>query len=554
MNISKYFSDKGQRTAFIECLMISLPLIVLILADLIYSISPRLKMWAAGLMILVSAFLFYLVFRKKFNFEQDVFFYSISFTSGCILWIPTSVIFITGEPKIPDFISTLFYALDLPSIFSLSPSVIYALCVLPFITLFYLFVLFSQNNKTNRDKLVILLLTVFVILSLILVLLLDLTIMGSAIELCCIILPAIAGLCAGYYLIYRKLMPNNLHSLSRIPAIAWFFTLFMVILLGFIWDTLLGSLTESLPNYSDIIGLFVFSFLFSFIIGGFIKQVQKIDGFKQAAVKSGSNAKVLIAFAECLILAIPLAFLTFIDFTASLSLYLGAWDAGLMIFVFILFYFFSKKLGFKSEVFFYSISFASGWILWVLVSGIFTINIRDPGNLYDIYSFHAIFAIALFYLFAVFSKNDKTRRDKLLISLPLFVFMLLSLAAALILDPIMRGPIVLICIIFSPTIVGLFAGHYLIYRKLLPSLHTFSWIPPFVCLFTVSEIFLLLLIISNISLSSIIDYSVLYSIMSSNGVSIVGLVFLFILPVLTSFLFACVAGVIDKKIIRKLRG
>ena len=264
------------------------------------------------------------------------------------------------------------------------------------------------------------------------------------------------------------------------------------------------------------------------------------------------------AFIECLILSLPLAFLTFIDLTESLSLYLGAWDAGLMIFVFVLFYFFSKKLGFKSEVFFYSISFASGWVLWVLVSGIFTINIRDPGNLYDIYSFHAIFAIALFYLFAIFSKNDKTKRDKLLISLPLSVFMLLSLAAALILDPIMRAPIVLICIIFLPTVVGLLAGHYLIYRKLLPSLHTLSWIPPVVCLFTVSEILLFLLIISNISL-----YSILYSAIPipglspsilDSGIQIIGLLLLFLLPLLTSFLFACIVGVIDKKVIFRRQG
>jgi hypothetical protein len=217
MNIDKSILNRKVQIAFVECLILSLPLIILIF----------LEIWA-GLMIFILAFFFYLIFFKKFNFRLEVFFYSISFASGWILWILLSLLFDYNieELMIPDTISTLFYTLDLPSIvYSLFGTdflpgilIFYAL---PSIILFYLFAISSKNDKKNRDKLFILFLTVFMILSLAFALLLDLTIMVCIFMVCSIFLPIIAGLYAGYYLIYRKLL--SLHALSLVPIFTCLF-------------------------------------------------------------------------------------------------------------------------------------------------------------------------------------------------------------------------------------------------------------------------------------------------------------------------------------------
>ena len=282
MNIDQFIFNKKVQIAFAECLILLIPLAFWIYLDFIYS-SDFFRVWVIGLVIFVFCLFFYLIFGKKYGFELEVFFYSIGFTSSiCILWVlmgNSSTIEGQVIPDIiPDFILTIFYTLDLPSLFSFSLPNVYALYAIPSITLFYLFAIFSKNDKTNRDKLLILLLTFFVIISLALCLLLDLKTLVSVFLLCLSILPIIAGLYAGYYLIYRKLLPS-LHLLSWIPTFAYLLMFLAVIILEFTWYFWFNHSV----GYSPVsaIGNFVVSFLFAYIIGRFIKNVHNCKTIKK---------------------------------------------------------------------------------------------------------------------------------------------------------------------------------------------------------------------------------------------------------------------------------
>ena len=258
MNIDKSIFSKKVLIALAECLILFIPLSFLMRFD--------------GLKLVILALFFYLIFCKKIYLKPEIFFYSITFISGSILWVMASFLpLINGEPTISDIISSIFYALDLSSIYlSLSGIIdllsLYILFAIPSISLFYLFALSSKNNKTNVDKLLVLLLTVFMLLSIAFVLLLDLTILTCVIELCSYTIPTVAGLYTGYYLIYRKL--PSLHLLAWMPAFACLFTLLEIIILSFTLHTLDFSVAYTI--YLDIayfVIFFLISFSFAYIVG-----------------------------------------------------------------------------------------------------------------------------------------------------------------------------------------------------------------------------------------------------------------------------------------------
>ena len=236
MNNNQSIFNKKVLIAFAECLILSLPLASLIFLDskFLIDFGVGIGTWIIGLTIFILASFFYFIFCKKFDFKLEVFFYSLSFTFSCFLLVQLSTLpLMNREPTIPGIISTLFYAFNLPSIFSISRSAILAFYVIPFITLFYLFAISSKNGKTNRGNLLIFLLAVFTIISFSFCLLLDLTLMACILTVCAFILPTTAVLYVVYYSIYRKL--PSLHIFSLIPIFSFFLTLLVIIIFLIIW-------------------------------------------------------------------------------------------------------------------------------------------------------------------------------------------------------------------------------------------------------------------------------------------------------------------------------